>query len=257
VLAITLQQPFHDRPPGWSAWDLGAVNFLFFGLALRQRVVAAWVGSAAVLLTVAAWSTAVTGSPLYGLGFSYGQPISLLAGTIFAVALHRTAKRIIEFRMAERERAGAAARDSATSRERDRELQHVRAVAEPTLRELASGGMPDPMEVSALEAALRDLIRGRSLATEPLADALRRARLRGVDIVVLDDSGEAHLPEEGLADALRWCAAEVERFRSGSVTIRLAISQGDALITIVNDDGEQRRSIARDSETVRDEAPTG
>jgi hypothetical protein len=247
VIAVTLQQPFHDRPPGQAAWELGCGNFLLFGMALRGRVVAAWIGELATIAVVCIWSVAVTGSPLYGLSFTYGQPVSLIAGTVFAVALHRTARSIIAFRASERERAGNEAREAAVSEVRDADLQFVRKLAEPSLRQIAAGEAIDRDKVRTLEAALRDLIRGRSLAIEPLVGALRSARERGVDIVVLDDLGEHRVSDESLAQAVRWCAAQILDSAASSITLRVAPSEAmesSAVIVTMSIDGQPARTLS-------------
>ncbi len=248
VAVITWQQPFHDHQPYYVAWELGCGNFLLFGLALRQRVAVAWLGEIGMIGLVCLWSTLVTGGPLYGLGYSYGQAISLIAGTIFAVALHRAAQRIIDFRAAERQRAAAEARESADGAARETELQLVRELAEPMLRQIVGGEEPDRASALSLEAALRDLIRGRSLAIEPLAGALHRARQRGIDVLLLDDLPDASLPPEELRRAVAWCATRLNGVKSGPVTIRLAASAAGPIVSVVDGSGRrQERELSASS----------
>lgn len=235
VVMLTMREPFQGDLPDHAAWYQGAANFLLFGLALRTRVLSAWIGEALMIGFACTWSTMVTRSPLYGIAISYGQPISLAAGTIFALALHRTARRIIDFRTAERHRAGREVREAAESAAEERELHIVRELAEPTLRNIAAGGKPDRNDAKTLEAELRDLIRGRSLAIEPLSTALRSARRRGVDIIVLDDSVDLGLSPKGLKDAVAWCATVLGTIDSGSITIRLAGTSTGGILTVVNE----------------------
>ncbi len=250
VATISARQHFHDHAPGQAAWELGCGNFLLFGLALRKRVIAAWLGEIAMLGALYAWSITVTGSPQYGLSFSYGQPVSLLAGTVFAVALHRAAERIVDFRAAERERAVIEARDHASNNAHDLELKLVRELAVPILQQIADGAEPDRGEVRTTEAALRDLIRGRSLAVEPLVAALRLTRQRGVDVVLLDDLGESPLPAWATSQVAEWCALQLESVASASVTIRLAKSGRGALVTLVDGAGRlYTKQIAAGTET--------
>jgi len=233
VVVLTLREPIQSALPEQAAWYQAAANFLFFGLALRGRVVAAWIGEALMIAFVCAWSVAVTGSALYGIAMSYGQPISLVAGTIFAIALHRTARRIVEFRTAQQHRAALEASEAAESAAAESERRIVRELAEPTLRLIAAGQNPDKEDARTLEAALRDLIRGRSLAIEPLTTALRDARRRGVDVVVLDDSAGADATT--VAAAAAWCAAVLDTIDSGAITVRLADTPRGGLVTIVSD----------------------
>jgi fructose-1,6-bisphosphatase/inositol monophosphatase family enzyme len=235
VTVLTVREPFHGDLPDSAAWYQAAANFLFFGLALRSRVVSAWIGEALMIGFVCGWSTIVSGSPIYGISISYGQPISLAAGTVFAVALHQTARRINEFRTAERERAAREAREAAQSAAVEDELRIVRELAGPTLQQIAAGEKPDQEDAKALEAALRDLIRGRSLAIEPLNTALWEARHRGVDIVVLDDSADLGLSTEGLRKAAARCAQILTTVSTGSITIRLASAPPGGILTVVNE----------------------
>ncbi|MFZ2963207.1 MAG: hypothetical protein WA006_00800 [Rhodoglobus sp.] len=235
VVVLTVREPFEGNLPDHAAWYQGAANFLFFGLALRARVVSAWIGESLMLGFVCTWSDFVSGSPLYGVAMSYGQPISLAAGTVFALALLQTARRIVDYRAAERLRAGREAGEAAESAAEESELQIVRQLAVPTLKRIASGEKPDPVDAKTLEAALRDHIRGRSLAIEPLNAALRSARRRGVDIIVLDDSLDLGLSKEDLREAVAWCASVLETIDSGSITIRLAASPAGAILTVVDE----------------------
>lgn len=235
VALLTVREPIQSNLPDQAAWYQAAANFLFFGLALRGRVAAAWIGETLMIAFVCAWSTAATGSPLYGIAMSYGQPISLVAGTIFAIALHTTARRIVEFRTAQRHRAALEAGEAAENAAAESERRKVRELAEPTLRLIAAGRNPDKEDARTLEAALRDLIRGRSLAIEPLNTALREARRRGVDVVVLDDSSGASATDQVLARAAAWCATILETIHSGTSTIRLADTPRGGLVTIVSD----------------------
>jgi hypothetical protein len=238
VAALIWQLPPIAVGPGLRIWELGAGNFLLFALALRGRVVAAWVGEVAMIGVVCAWSTQAIGSPLFGLAISYGQPVSLLAGTIFAVALRRTAERILHFRASERARAAVEGRTSTENDERDRELQSVRDLAEPTLSAIAGGESPDPAGVRALEAELRDGIRGRALAVEPLTSTLRAVRASGVDVVVLDDLGEQDLEESVRVILADWCASRVASLESGIVMFRLAMHGGQPRVTVAVDGAE-------------------
>lgn len=238
VAALTWQLPPVAVGPQLKIWDLGAGNFLLFALALRGRVVAAWVGEAAMIGVVCVWSTVAMGSPLFGLAISYGQPVSLLAGTIFAVALRRTAARILQFRAAEGQRASAEGRVAVENDERDRELQVVRDLAEPTLSSIASGETPDRDHVRALEAELRDGIRGRALAVEPLTSTLRSVRAGGVDVVILDDLGEIELDDSVRVLLADWCASRVASLKTGIVMFRLAMHDGQPRVTVAVDGAE-------------------
>ncbi len=220
-----------------ESWQLGAVNFVLFVLELRGRIVSAWVLMAVVVAIGAGWSVLHTGDPWLGLKVTYGQAVSLAAGTIFAIGLQRTARQIFAQQDAERARAAEEAALSAGDAHRAAELAEVRALAEPLLQRIADGERPDRREAVTLEAALRDRIRGRALAIEPLTGALRRARERGADVLLLDDLGDAVLPEERAQEVAAWCATRLDAITGPRATIRIAAAEGAALVSIADADG--------------------
>lgn len=218
---VTWTQPFHDRPPVYTAWELGADNALMFCLTIRGRTPAAWAGQVLSLGLIALWSTQVTGSPLYGLGFSFGQPVTLAACSVFAVGLHRTARAIAEYRESARLRAEREARESVADDDEGTELAAIRRLAVAPLRAIAAGEHPPVVDVRVAEAGIRDLLRGRSLARSPLVETLRTLRGRGVDVSVLDDITEAPPAPEQLDAAAAWVATTVAEVSAADVTIRI------------------------------------
>lgn len=237
VMAITWQQPFHDQPPGHMAWELAANNTLLFCLTVRGRILAAWVGELVSIGLIALWSTAVTGGPWYGIGFSYTQMTTLLGCTVFAIGLHRTAQAVAAHRAAERARVSDEARREVTDDTTRAELQLVRTLAEPTLRAIAVGAAPDRRAAESLEAALRDFIRARRLAAEPLVGALRLAREGGADVVVLDDYGEGPLDRHQLEQIVAWGAVRVEEQPGPRMTLRLERDADGPLATFAGGAG--------------------
>ncbi|WP_157071404.1 hypothetical protein [Curtobacterium ammoniigenes] len=228
TVIVTWTQPFHDRPPVYTAWELGADNALLFCLTIRGRTGIAWVAEGLSLALIALWSTLVTGSPLYGIGFSWTQATTLLACSVFAVGLHRTARAIAAYRESARIRADQEARAAVAAEGAVAALDAIRRLALKPLRAIASGGRPAPLEVRVAEAAIRDLLRGRSLARPPLVDALRDLRLRGVDVSLLDDtvpSNDAAPGEDAsptLDAAAAWVVHAIDGLEATEVTIRIA-----------------------------------
>lgn len=234
--AISWQQPFHDRPPYYVSWELNPCDLLMFCLAIRGRIVSAWIGQAAMLASIALWSVTVTGSPLYGLSFSYTQPFPLLAVSVFAYGFQWTARQITAHRAAERERAEQEAIQIAADIDLEADLGIVRDLAGPTLEEIAAGRLPDKAAVRGLEAALRDLIRGRNLVVEPLVTTLRDLRERGTDVVLLDDLGDDDLTADQRRRLAAWAATRVARASTAAtITLRLTRADGTPLATITVD----------------------
>jgi hypothetical protein len=235
TVAITWQTPFHDHNPRYVSWELNPCDLLMFCLAIRGRILAAWIGQAMMLATIAVWSVSVTGSPLFGLSFSYTQPFPLLAVTIFAVGLHRTARQIVAHRGAEHERAAREEREAASDLGMASELRIVRELATPTLTRIAAYAGPPPASVRSLEAALRDLIRWRNLAVEPLTTTLRQVRERGADVVLLDDLGDDDVTEAERHAVARWAADHVAAASGSALTLRITREAGAPLATLTVD----------------------
>jgi hypothetical protein len=108
----------------------------------------------------------------------------------------------------------------------------VRSTCAP--RPIASGDVSSAQrqEHRLLEAVLRDEIRGARLTVEPLASAVRAARARGIDVVLLDDADEVTLAWSDL----EWASDVIADIDRDRITVRLS---GDLpVITIATDDGD-------------------
>jgi hypothetical protein len=233
VVVMTLALP--PRLPGeLVVWQLSAVNFVLFVIELRGRIASAWAILVAIAAVVVGWSVVTMGSPADGIQLVYGQAIALVAGTIFAIGLWRTTRLIFAQQDAERDRAGQEAARIAGDAQRVAELAQIRALAEPTLRAIADGASDDRRAALNLEAALRDRIRGRALAVEPLVGVLRRRRAEGNDILLLDDTDEA-LPDDVAVAAAAWCAEQLEGTCGGRMTVRIAPGGDGWRVSIADD----------------------
>lgn len=235
VIVVTVQQPFHDRPPRYDSWELALCDLILFCLVIRGRYLAAWIGMLSMQVVVCFWSTLVTGTIWYGFSFVYTQAFPLLAATVFSVGLHRTARQIVVHRAAERERASWETRQSAGAREIEAELHVVRELAGPTLEAITAGRGPDRAAARSLEAALRDFIRGRALAAEPLVTTLRVVRERGADVTVLDDLGDNEITAAERHEIVTWAAAQVLRTEGSDLTLRLSLESGSPTVTLAAD----------------------
>jgi hypothetical protein len=117
-------------------------------------------------------------------------------------------------------------------------LAEIADLAGPQLRRLAHG---DPVtqggrvELVAVEAAVRDLVRARRLVAEPLSEACARARRRAVRVVLLDDGDPDGPPLP--PDVLDRMAGWVDGAAVGVVTIRVLPPGREALATVLVEDG--------------------
>lgn len=237
--AAGLWQLEADAWRGWVTWYIGASSYLAFTLALRGRF---WWGVADLLAVTGVamhWTAAKSGDPLAGIGLTYNQLILFGAGAFFALWLRRTADRISAFQETRLRRESAESSRTAADEEREREIRVVRASAGVALERIATGvaGENERHEHLLLEAELRDRIRGRGLASAPLTDAARKARRRGGVVALLDDIRADDPPLEHLGGALEWAADRLERSGAGDVTVRLARSAGEPVVTFATGEG--------------------
>jgi hypothetical protein len=75
-------------------------------------------------------------------------------------------------------------------------------------------------EALLLEAALRDEIRGATLLNEQVRSAIKAARQRGVEVLVLDEGGLDDLGDLERNEILNRAAASFANVSAGRLTIR-------------------------------------
>lgn len=216
-------------------WELRAALLLACGLAVRGRVLHAWVVCTFAALVLVGWSYAITESALLGLRLALPSLLSLAAVSAFAMGLKRSARQIDAYRTAERASREKAAGARAMDLESMRELHAVRIATEPLLMRLAADAEVDTASSRALEAEQRDRIRGKSLVNEPLTTVLREARLRGTEVRLLDDLERRALTDPQRHDAAVWTADQLLRAAGQTVTVRIAEERGTALVSVTVD----------------------
>ena len=230
---LMLEQALVTGPGGFLNWNYNASNFVLFAVALRGRIGWAWIGLAVLSVITFTWSLVATHALVQGFYLIYGEIGALLAGTFFAVVLRSAANQVVTLQSVRRQLVGEEHLRAETERERAAQLALVRHRVIPVLTTIASGRVSSAQrqEHRLLEAVLRDEIRGTRLAVEPLASAVRAARSRGVDVVLLDDADDVAL---AWAD-LEWAADVIADFERERITVRLS---GDpAVITVATVDG--------------------
>ncbi|MEB0002157.1 hypothetical protein QN357_04280, partial [Cryobacterium sp. RTC2.1] len=232
ALASAAVAPASAQP--FAHWAFGAVTLLLVLLATRGRPGPAWAGYGLLVAVGLGWAL------LNGLGVADGLTLvvrhaaTLLAGAVFAVGLTRSTRTLA---VLNRERAVSIATTASAEAgvtERESELARVNALARPALERLAGGEDLDPplrAECLIVEATLRDAIRARTLFVEPVITAARAARLRGVDVTLLDDSGGR--PPEALAAVAGLVAGQLDLLDAGRLTARLLPPGRDDVASLV------------------------
>jgi len=230
---------------GHSQWYFGAGTVMMFYLCLRQRIVLAWIGFAAMSLVILMWGlTTPVGLAEAAVLFGRQAPI-VLVGTLFATGMRRTTMEIDRLRVETSLRASAAATAEATARERAVRLAALDEVVTPLLETLVNGSPIQPrsrIDFAMAAAELRDGLRARSLSTPKVLQAARDARRLGIEVTLLDDSDPATLSPIDLERAENATVAALRAARDGHVTARLLPPGRDHIATIVAD-GTAHRSI--------------
>ena len=243
--------PLDARP--FAHWHLGAVTLVLVVLVARGRILWVWVGYAVLAATTVAWAHVNGLTVGDGVNLVIRHAGTLLAGTLFAVGLRRSGRTLRVLIRSRGERAALEATSGAVFEEREVQLARVNALARPALERLAQPhelGAQERADCLLVEGSLRDAIRARSLFVEPIISATRAARARGVEVTLLDDSGD-HQPTDVTVFA-RLVADELDALRFGRFTARVLPANRTELATIVVESSEHRMLLVAADGTVRD-----
>jgi hypothetical protein len=223
--------------PGYAAWHPAALQCLLVVLALRGRP---WFAAAGCILFSAMtilWSLSTESGLEEGLQMCVA-PLMFVAT---AVALARFLT--LNDRRAESKTRQALALLDEAARARARAVEaagwvhEVRDIASPSLAIAADPSIKldeqARQRMFETEAALRDRVRGGSLATPEVLERVSLARSRGITVHLLDDRG-AVLDERELAALVERLDALMPSLNSpGALTVRARPAGMAPLITIV------------------------
>ena len=200
-----------------SAWFVTAAAFVPVALALRDRGGIALIGGG-ILLALLGVDALVRPADLpQMLGIATRVATMVALSTVFVAMLRRLRRSAAV--QAERRVASArrTAWDAAAHAELVAYLTEVDAHARPLLDRVGQIGdvtAADRSEARAVEGLLRDGYRAGRLHGHGIPDAAKQARLRGVDVLLLDDGGVSVSTEEwvpGFAALVREQLAAAER----------------------------------------------
>ena len=201
-----------------SSWYVSGLGALLAVTAIRGQQAISWIGAAVLSLEVLV--TGGTGA-LFNSGLA-GAMSLVVAANVLSYAFSGIERETRTYLDKAIEIEASAAIESATRLERSRRLNDTLRVSYPLLQKIASGQLDEESkkEAKLLEAQLRDSIRGRELIDSKLQEAIRSARLRGVEVVVLDEGGMESLAENSKSEIRQKFATELDQVSSGRVTIR-------------------------------------
>jgi len=204
----------------YATWYVAAVATLMAATAIRQQRVISWLGLGVMVSQVIAWggvgSITTTGV--------IGAAALVFAGQAISTGLSRTAREAQAFAdRASREASEMAATTAMREQRKAQSAQTLRR-ALPILRRIteAQGELSDAdrHEARLLESELRDEIRGRNLINDRTRQAIRRARERGIEVVVLDEGGLDSVEAFERDSLLNQAAEAIENCQGGRVTLR-------------------------------------
>lgn len=223
----TMWDPAHGRIEGYALWYVRGATIVCAVVILRHRAGAGWTG-ALVTCSAPMIVSALAAEPFaLWAGVAVRQAAALIALQAFAILLARGQEAIAALREEERARLTAIQLRETVMKQRHLEAERIRRLVTATLQRIATEQTNAELRREAMlcEGELRDALRGRRLAAGPVPAAVRAARARGTDMVLLDDLGESHEASASQtvpASALAWVASRVSAVEAPRATVRLA-----------------------------------
>lgn len=203
-----------------STWYVAGVATLMAVIALRQHKVMAWIGVVVMSTQLLLWG----GAGLLFSGGIFGALMLVAAAHAASVTLASSEKAAGDFREQALATASATAAKSAARNERQLRVEQALGAALPILNKIEqqAGKLSpqDRQQALALEAILRDQIRGRHFDSPRLLSEISAARARGVEVQVLDDGGLELLPEPQRQKLLAEVAKHVATVFEGRLVLR-------------------------------------
>jgi hypothetical protein len=225
--------------PGYSSWQFGAITMVLLALGLRGRNLWAWAGMILATALTLCWTVSTGQGVLAGINLIDRNAGTLFIGTVFSVGIRRSIRWITSLNVAEQRQAADEAFARATLQHRKSAMEALDAIAVPALTTIAGDRMPsakDREDFLVIEASLRDAVRAPSLAREPLASTVRLARLRGAEVVLLDDDESQLATDDERDSLLATASARLGSTTARHVTIRLfAATNARVALTMVED----------------------
>jgi hypothetical protein len=223
LVIVILPQLVHgaidvSRVDSQTSWYVSGIGALLAITAIRGQQGVSWLGAAVLSLEVLVWGGTES---MFNSGLA-GAIGLVVAANVLSYALARIEAETQNYLDKTIEIEAAAAIESVTRMERSRRLTETLRVSYPLLQKIATGRLDEDaqQEAKLLEAELRDGIRGRELIDDNLKKAIRAARERGVEVVVLDEGGLSSLTEISKTEIRQRLSTELDQIFSGRVIIR-------------------------------------
>jgi len=214
------------RQGSYATWHIAAIGTLLAIVIIRKFEPLAWVALFITAIEVIQW-----GGP--DVIFNSG-----LVGALLLVATAQAASWALSSSSASAEafRKRALAIDTATAAssaartERTQRLNQTLNEVLPLLEKISDskGNLTkaEKLKAQLTEAELRDQIRGRNLLSIDVVSETRNARMRGIEVQLLDDGGLDDLSQEDRKPYLWEVASRLKGVKAGKVVVRAA--KGDS-----------------------------
>ena len=218
----------------FATWYIGGAGVLLTTIVVRRNYTLAWFGAAVVTIEVVTWAQDF--NVIWQSGLMGGMLLLVAAGQAISLGVEkaaRDAKALADQAAHEKSESQAV---TARRAERQDRLQKAFEASKDLLDLIVQSegnlNAAQRRQAELAEVALRDEIRGRDLMNPELREAVSQARLRGVEVILLDEGGldgqDPELVERMLSDV----ASAVSGVQRGKVTIRAV--QGETwLITVL------------------------
>lgn len=204
----------------YSTWYVMGIATIMSSTAIRQQRVIAWIGTGILFIQVVSWAGLAS-------GIQTGLPGALMlvfAGHAISTGLAKAYKETMAFNQEALTIKKEQSANAAASEVRRSRLELALRGALPFLKQIKDqrGNLTEDQRILArlFEAELRDEIRGRSLMTEPVRASVRRARERGIEVVVLDEGGLDSATKNEVLEISMKAAKEIDQVREGRITLR-------------------------------------
>jgi hypothetical protein len=204
----------------YATWYIGGLGVLLGATALRKQVYFAWGGLIIATAEIILWEGLEN---LLRSGW-IGLVVMVIIGQAANLGLQQS-ERAIE----RANQAAAAAKLAAKRKEITRESQvlafnhsvpNVKSMLQRTIAQKGRLSEDDRREAMLLEADLSDEVMGGALVTRAISRAARLARLRGVEVYLMDDGVLAQVDPAELEEIHLKVVDVVTNQLSGKVTVR-------------------------------------
>ena len=237
TLLIDSQLPLGELPRR-GVWHLGSNTWLLFFLAMRRRVAWAWLGFVAMFGVTSLWAIESGRGVLHAVNSMDSHAAILLVASLFNLSVRNAVRALEVIDQRAMDLTVESANAQAAAQIRSQRAIELQRSAVPLLQRILDKGAPaddaERAEYAVTEAALRDSVRGRSLATPQIAQAAAQARYRGVEVNLLDDRGEALASGEAMERLNAAVVAALGAASGGTVTVRLAPKGRATAVSIVS-----------------------